>query len=113
MTNLLQITYWTIGGFEGQTPIRQALEDAKACGYDGLELAFGAGELDRRYDARDLPADPRGRPAAGHCPGDHGQRQLLGVLLVVRRSDPTQGGGRVHAQVHRDRALVWESRRSW
>ncbi|MCR4414743.1 MAG: sugar phosphate isomerase/epimerase [Thermoguttaceae bacterium] len=45
MNNLLQITYWTIGGFEGQKPVRQALEDAKACGYAGLELAFGAGEL--------------------------------------------------------------------
>jgi hexulose-6-phosphate isomerase len=45
MKNIVQITYWTIGGFEGQKPIAQALEDAKACGYDGLELAFGAGEL--------------------------------------------------------------------
>jgi len=45
MRNLLQITYWTIGGFEGHKPIRQALEDAKACGYEGLELAFGAGVL--------------------------------------------------------------------
>ena len=45
MANLLQINYWTIGGFEGQKPIRQALEEAKACGFDGLELAFGAGEL--------------------------------------------------------------------
>jgi L-ribulose-5-phosphate 3-epimerase len=45
MKNVLQITYWTIGGFEGQTPIRDALEQAKACGYDGLELAFGAGLL--------------------------------------------------------------------
>ncbi len=45
MSNLLQINYWTIGGFEGHKPIRQALEDAKACGYQGLELTFGAGEL--------------------------------------------------------------------
>jgi len=45
MKNLLQITYWTIGGFEGRKPIRQALEEAKAFGYGGLELAFGAGEL--------------------------------------------------------------------
>jgi L-ribulose-5-phosphate 3-epimerase len=45
MKNLLQITYWTIGGFDGQTPIRRALEEAKACGYAGLELAFGAGAL--------------------------------------------------------------------
>ncbi len=45
MKNLLQITYWTIGGFECQTPIRQVLETAKAFGYDGLELPFGAGLL--------------------------------------------------------------------
>ena len=45
MKNVLQITYWTVGGFKGQTPIRQALEAAKTCGYDGLELAFGAGLL--------------------------------------------------------------------
>ncbi len=45
MSNLLQINYWTIGGFEGQKPIRQALEETTACGYDGLELTFGAGEL--------------------------------------------------------------------
>lgn len=46
MKNLLQITYWTIGGFEGQKTIRQALQDARACGFGGLELAFGAGALD-------------------------------------------------------------------
>jgi hexulose-6-phosphate isomerase len=45
MNNLLQINYWTIGGFEGRKPIRQALEEAKACGFDGLELTFGAGVL--------------------------------------------------------------------
>ena len=45
MSNLLQINYWTIGGFEGHKPIGQALADAKACGCDGLELTFGAGEL--------------------------------------------------------------------
>jgi hexulose-6-phosphate isomerase len=43
MSYVKQITYWTIGGFENAKPIRQALEDAKACGFDGLELAFGAG----------------------------------------------------------------------
>lgn len=45
MKNLLQITYWTIGGFEGHKPIRQALEEAKELGFEGVELAFGAGEL--------------------------------------------------------------------
>lgn len=64
MKNLLQITYWTIGGFEGKKPVRQALEDAKACGFEGLELAFGAGVLNTdttqaacqqiREDARSL-----------------------------------------------------------
>jgi hexulose-6-phosphate isomerase len=43
MSYVKQITYWTIGGFENEKPIRQALEDTKACGFDGLELAFGAG----------------------------------------------------------------------
>lgn len=46
MSYLLQITYWTIGGFDGHKPIRQALEEAKELGYQGVELAFGAGELD-------------------------------------------------------------------
>lgn len=45
MQNVLQITYWTMGGFEGKKPIRQALEEAKEMGFEGLELAFGAGEL--------------------------------------------------------------------
>lgn len=43
MSYVKQITYWTVGGFENQKPIRQALEETKACGFDGLELAFGAG----------------------------------------------------------------------
>jgi hexulose-6-phosphate isomerase len=62
MKNLLQITYWTIGGFEGQKPIRQALEDAKACGYGGLELAFGAGVLNTDIDkkaCRQIRADAK------------------------------------------------------
>ncbi len=46
MSPIKQITYWTIGGFENRKPIRQALEDTKACGFDGLELAFGAGVFD-------------------------------------------------------------------
>lgn len=45
MKHVLQITYWTVGGFEGLTPIRDALQTAKACGFQGLELAFGAGVL--------------------------------------------------------------------
>ena len=45
MTNTLQITYWTIGGFDGAKPLGQALSEARQMGYEGLEPAFGAGEL--------------------------------------------------------------------
>ncbi len=41
----MQINYWTIGGFEGAKPAEQALEEAAAMGYEGVELCFGAGEL--------------------------------------------------------------------
>lgn len=43
MKNVRQINYWTIGGFDGAKPVAQALAEAKALGYEGLELAFGAG----------------------------------------------------------------------
>ncbi len=43
MNNAMQINYWTIGGFDGAKPIAQAMAEAKAMGYDGLELTFGAG----------------------------------------------------------------------
>jgi hexulose-6-phosphate isomerase len=43
MNHVMQINYWTVGGFEGAKPIAQALAETKAMGYDGLELAFGAG----------------------------------------------------------------------
>jgi len=43
--NILQINYWTIGGFEGGKPAEQALEEAKGMGYEGVELCFGAGEF--------------------------------------------------------------------
>ena len=73
MKNLLQITYWTIGGFEGQKPIRQALEDAKSCGFEGLELAFGAGVLNTdtsRAACREIREDA----------------QRLGISLVTMAS---------------------------
>ncbi len=43
MKNTIQINYWTIGGFDGAKPVAQAMAEAKSMGYDGLELAFGAG----------------------------------------------------------------------
>jgi len=45
MENTMQINYWTIGGFEFEKAPEVALEEAKAMGYDGVELCFGAGEL--------------------------------------------------------------------
>lgn len=45
MKNILQINYWTVGGFEGKKPVEQALKDAHKMGFQGLELAFGAGEF--------------------------------------------------------------------
>lgn len=45
MKYTMQISYWTIGGFEGAKPIEQALEEAKALGYDGVEFTFGEGEF--------------------------------------------------------------------
>lgn len=43
MKNTLQISYWTIGGFDGAKPLAQAIREAADLGYDGLELCFGAG----------------------------------------------------------------------
>lgn len=45
MKNTRQISYWTIGGFEGAKPPEQALVEAKAMGYTGVELAFDGGEF--------------------------------------------------------------------
>lgn len=45
MKNVLQINYWTLGGFEGKTPIEDAIREVKEMGLDGIELTFGAGEF--------------------------------------------------------------------
>lgn len=45
MKNVLQINYWTVGGFEGKKPVEQALKEVKEMGLDGIELTFGAGEF--------------------------------------------------------------------
>lgn len=45
MKNMKQISYITIGGFEGKKPVLEAIKEAKAMGFDGIELAFGNGEL--------------------------------------------------------------------
>lgn len=40
-----QICYQTLGGFAGELPIAQAIQHAHDIGFDGIELAFGIGEL--------------------------------------------------------------------
>ncbi len=45
MKNILQINYWTLGGFEGSKPVEQALKEVKEMGLDGMEMTFGAGEF--------------------------------------------------------------------
>ncbi|MBI2437485.1 MAG: sugar phosphate isomerase/epimerase [Lentisphaerae bacterium] len=51
MKNILQINYWTVGGFEGAKPVEQALEDVAAMGLGGIELTFGAGDFSRGISA--------------------------------------------------------------
>lgn len=43
MKNLMQINYWTIGGFDNAKPVADALGEAKDMGYEGMELTFGGG----------------------------------------------------------------------
>ncbi len=43
MKNILQINYWTLGGFDGAKPAEQALKEVKGMGLDGIEMTFGAG----------------------------------------------------------------------
>lgn len=43
--NIRQINYWTIGGFEGDKSVAQALAEAKDMGYEGVELVFGTNVL--------------------------------------------------------------------
>ncbi|MDD3726351.1 MAG: sugar phosphate isomerase/epimerase [Candidatus Ratteibacteria bacterium] len=45
MKNVLQINYWTVGGFEGKTPVADAIKAVKDMGLDGIELTFEAGEF--------------------------------------------------------------------
>ncbi|MDR1612718.1 MAG: sugar phosphate isomerase/epimerase [Planctomycetota bacterium] len=43
MKNVMQINYWTIGGFDNAKPVADALREARDMGYEGMELAFGGG----------------------------------------------------------------------
>lgn len=43
MKNVMQINYWTLGGFDNALPVAEALRVALDMGYEGLELTFGGG----------------------------------------------------------------------
>jgi len=45
MKNVMQINYWTIGGFDGKKPPEQALQEAKEMGYEGVELCYDGAEF--------------------------------------------------------------------
>jgi len=55
MNNAIQINYWTIGGFDGAKPIAQAMAEAKAMGYDGLELACWGDHFDVTQGCKSKP----------------------------------------------------------
>lgn len=50
------INYWTIGGFDGGKPVKQAMEEAKTMGYAAIELCFGAGELNEKVTEKQCKA---------------------------------------------------------
>jgi len=43
MKNIVQINYWTIGGFEGEKKIETAIVDYHKMRFEGLELSFDEG----------------------------------------------------------------------
>ncbi len=45
MNNVMQINYWTLGGFDNAKPVADALREARDMGYEGLELTYGGGVL--------------------------------------------------------------------
>ena len=92
MQNLLQITYWTIGGFEGQTPIRQALEEAKALRLRRAGTGVRRRRAERRHDAGRLPADPRRCRANSAWRWPRWSAAITGVVPCRPPIRPAQSG---------------------
>lgn len=91
MKNVLQISYWTIGGFEGAKPAAQALAEAKKMGYDGVELNFGGGELTPDTDAKTCreiraAADKLGMKIESLATGYYWQNSFSHPSAAVRRN---------------------------
>ena len=90
MHNTMQINYWTIGGFDGRKPVEQVLEEAKAMGYEGVELVFGAGELapgvsDARLGAIREAAGRIGMKIESLATGVYWEQSLTDPSAAVRR----------------------------
>ncbi len=90
MKNILQISYWTIGGFEGKKPLDQAIRETRALGFAGLELAFGAGEFSPGISAekcREIAAyaKQQGVTLASTCTGVYWGQSLTSPRPEVRR----------------------------
>ncbi len=91
MAVVRQINYWVVGGFEGAKPVLQAVEEAKAMGYEGLEPAFGAGELtpDTTEDGCKRIADGAkklGLPIRTICTGAYWGQSLSHQDAAVRKA---------------------------
>jgi len=90
MKNVRQINYWTIGGFEGQKPIPQALSEARRMGFEGLELTFGAGYLHTGIGQADCEAIRRkavelGMPIRTLATGEYWTQSLSDPRAAVRK----------------------------
>ena len=110
MKNILQINYWTVGGFDGSKPAEQALKEVKEMGLDGIEMTFGAGGFApgitqkrcreiRRY------ADELGLKIATCATGTYWELSLSATSSSVRKKavnftkDYIQAAGWVGAKV--------------
>ena len=90
MKNVRQINYWTIGGFEGEKPIPQALAEARRMGFEGLEPTFGAGCLHARISQADCKAIRRqarelGMPIRTLATGNYWTQSLSDPRAAVRK----------------------------
>jgi len=88
--NVLQINYWTIGGFDGGKPVAQALEEAKKMGFEGVELtfdgtAFGPGVTRAECLAIRRKADDLGMSIATLASGKYWGLSLSDPKAAVRK----------------------------
>jgi len=77
----LGVNGWMLGGFENEVPVAEAAAQAKAIGYDALELCYGAGELTpaaAEGALKDLrrELDRLGLPVASLCTGYYWGKSL-------------------------------------